>query len=277
MSLSYSAIVNYGKVTLPSVEAWSTNANIMRDPPRSIMTRKKDRVGDTSAITQTIADSGDRYCEAISYYAKGNNPMVSVSYGEAKGENSGGSSEAFLPYRVIRDGAFRPPILRQEDVLPLSRLPRNWTTCETRPFEIDYSKRVMNCGTAESTKEVKNQLLKTSCETAKRIAEEPRLTAPRPMYMLKDPLAPGLVEVNKCCPMIETPIAHQKYDLKSNHPVASGCTNLNGAIFEYTTPEVDYKRVLPGNISYGSYDCRPSKPQLATDVPIKLLNKSIGR
>jgi hypothetical protein len=80
MSISYSGIVNYGKVTLPSVDTWSTNMNIMRDPPKSITTRKIDKVGETMAISEAIDASGDRTSEAITRYAKGVNPMVSVQY-----------------------------------------------------------------------------------------------------------------------------------------------------------------------------------------------------
>ena len=88
MALSYSGIVNYGKVTLPSVESWGTNMNILKDPPKSVHTRKIDKVGETSAITTSIDESGDRFCEAINYYARGQNPMVSVSYGQGQQKSS---------------------------------------------------------------------------------------------------------------------------------------------------------------------------------------------
>jgi hypothetical protein len=205
MSISYSGLVNYGKATLPAVESWGANKNVVRDPPRAVMTRRVDRVGDTSDILATVADSGDRYCEAINYYARDVNPFVSVSYGEAGNSGAvanGGrlaGGEPFMPYRVVRDGAFRPPVWRQEDVLPLSRLPRNWTTCDARPFQVNYARRALNCGTAEETREVHDDLRRASCETAKTIAAYPQLTAP-PLttYMLKDPLAPGTAETNKC-------------------------------------------------------------------------------
>lgn len=38
--LSYSSLTNSGKVTLPSVDSWGSNMNIIRDPPKSIMTKK---------------------------------------------------------------------------------------------------------------------------------------------------------------------------------------------------------------------------------------------
>src|SRR5580658_1863785 len=254
--LSYSGLVNYGKATLPSVESWSTNNNIIRDPPRAVMTRRKDRVGDTSQILATLAESDDRFCEAINYYARGVNPMVSVTYGEGQTkQTTSDRGQAFLPYRVVRDGAFRPPIQRQEDLLPLSRLPRNWTTVEPRPFEVDYTKRMFDCGTAETTQQVKNELLKKACETRQIIAADPDLTAPAVTtqqvknellkkacetrqiiaadpdltapavkYMLKDPLAPGTMS-NPSDTRFDLIAERPPIVLGETRPNASGRTN----------------------------------------------------
>jgi hypothetical protein len=74
----------------------------------------------------------------------------------------GGQTQAYLPYRIMRDGAFRPPVVTQYDLAPLSRLPRIWTTAFTKPGFVDFSKKMVSCGTAENTKEVKTTLLKTS-------------------------------------------------------------------------------------------------------------------
>ena len=139
--LSYSGLVNYGTITLPSVETWGTNMNILRDPPKSVMTRKIDKVGETSSITEMIDQSGNRACEAIQVFARGINPSVSVSYnnyGNNGGQGQSGSlpglsvpmanmaGQAKLPYTIMKDGAFRPPVRTQEELLPLSRLPRVW-------------------------------------------------------------------------------------------------------------------------------------------------------
>ena len=167
--LSYSGIVNYGKVTLPSVESWGTNMNILRDPPKSITTRRINRVGETSSITEMIDQSGNRSCEAINVYARGVNPFVSVSYsnyGNNGGQRSGGLkaggvASAKLPYRVMRDGAFRPPVLLQEDLLPLSRMPRIWTSAFTKPGFPDFSRKMITCGNAKNTKEVRTDILHT--------------------------------------------------------------------------------------------------------------------
>ena len=178
--LSYSAITNNGKVNLPSVEAWSSNLNILRDPPKSIMTRRIDKVGDTNSITQEIDDSGNRNCEAIQVYARRVNPFVSVSYsnhgnnGGQGGVNpsnvSGGSSSngsfsgnvsAKLPRTIMKDGAFRPQAFQsQRELIPLSRLPRNLTSAFSKPEMIDFSRKLKVCGTAENTKEINTKKLK---------------------------------------------------------------------------------------------------------------------
>ena len=168
--LSYSALINNGTITLPSVSSWGTNMNILRDPPKSITTRRINKVGETSSLTQMVQDSGDRACEAINVYARGVNPCVSVSY--SNHGNNGGQrivggknksiqvSQAKLPYRIIRDGAFRPPVLRQEDLLPLSRQPRCITSAFSQKGFADFSKKLRTCGTAFQTREVKNSVIK---------------------------------------------------------------------------------------------------------------------
>ena len=209
--LSYSAITNHGRVTLPSVESWGTNMNILRDPPKSIHTRKIDKVGETSSITQMVEDSNDRASEAIQVYARGVNPSVSVSYNN-HGNNGGqsqagnlaglnGGQQAKLPYTIIKDGAFRPPVLRQEELMPLSRQPRVWTSEFSKPGFVDFSKRVRNCGSAAETKEVFTNTLQTNI---------------RPTAVYK----------------IETPL-QETYDIKNNiqntfnTKASSGCRTLN--------------------------------------------------
>jgi hypothetical protein len=198
MSISYHGIVGYGKSTLPSVESWSTNMNILRDPPKSITTRKIDKVGETSEITEMIQDSGDRTCEAIQVYARGVNPMVSVSYDNSS--NNGGQSQygratnskqSFLPYRVMRDGAFRPPIRDQRDLLPLSRLPRVWTSSFTQPGFADFSKKAMVYLSDEDTKGVKKsgQLLQACVRPTATYKIQTPVTEPFEVrYVIKNPI-----------------------------------------------------------------------------------------
>jgi hypothetical protein len=176
--LSYSGLTNYGVVTLPSVESWGTNMNIIRDPPKSITTRKINKVGDNSSINQTIDESGDRISEAIRVYALGVNPSVSVSYNN-NGVQGYGGIQASLPYTVARDGAFRPPIRRQEDLLPLSRQSRLHYSAYAQSGFADFSRKLRTCGTAENTKEVITNTIKAEIRPTAVYKLERPLEAPR--------------------------------------------------------------------------------------------------
>ena len=151
--------------TLPSVENWYTNTNILKLPPQAVFTRRKDKVGDDLQITGWIDDSGNRICEGISKYSRGVNPMVSVSYSNYNAGSNGNpfvysnKTEAKLPYKVMDNGAFRPPILTQEDLLPLSRLPRNRVSVLSNPEFPNYLKKVEN---PVNLRAVKKDILQTS-------------------------------------------------------------------------------------------------------------------
>jgi len=132
--LSYDGLTTSRKATLPSVEMWGTNMNILKDPPKGIFTRRNDKVGQTQGTLIAQEESGDRIAECINVYARGVNPMVSVSY-DNYSNNSGAhgtlrNQGVKLPYRPE---VFRPPVLRAEDLMPLSRQPRNWFYALTNP------------------------------------------------------------------------------------------------------------------------------------------------
>ena len=208
MSISYHGVVGYGsgRTSLPSVETWGSNMNILRDPPKSIFTRKIDKVSDTSEITQMIQDSGDRACEAINVYARGVNPMVAVSYDNygnnggqksgnlsQQGMNLGGNRQAYLPYRIMDRGAFRPPIKDQRDLLPLSRLPRVWTSSFTQPGFADFSKKAMcPANTGEDYRGAKKaeQMLKACIRpTATYKINTPVVEGFEVKYVIKNPVS----------------------------------------------------------------------------------------
>lgn len=167
MSINYNAIIGHkAKVTMPSVTSGLGSMYIRKDPPKSIHTRRINKVGETSNITAMIDDSGDRVCEAIATFARGVNPMVSVSYGNhgnaAMAGNPtamSGKSFASMPYRIMNGGAFRPPVYDQRELLPLSRLPRTTTSSYTKPGFADYSKKLMCPQSCEKTAGVKNEML----------------------------------------------------------------------------------------------------------------------
>ena len=144
--LSYGGLSSYGGIQLQDVSGWGTNMNIVRDPPKSITTRRVDKVGDTTLISEQSDAALDRVTESILFYPRGQNPAVEVSfsnYGNG-GLNSfqqakTGQTQGYLPNPVNKDGAFRPPVLRQEQLMPLSRQPRLPTTATTKPVFVDYS------------------------------------------------------------------------------------------------------------------------------------------
>jgi hypothetical protein len=160
-------------LTLPSVEGGFGTLNILRDPPKSIETRYISKVGDTSKIATWVDDSGDRICEGINKYARGINPMVSVSYTN-EGSNGGqvrfragnvsaqttalNSGQAYMPYRVNREGAFRPPIVPPQELYALSRLPRVSPSYYTNPGSAQVAfNQDLKC--SSNLREIRNQLL----------------------------------------------------------------------------------------------------------------------
>ena len=50
--------------------------NILKDPPKSIHTRKIDKVGDIQEIMNQQEDAGDRICEMIKVYPRGQNHLL---------------------------------------------------------------------------------------------------------------------------------------------------------------------------------------------------------
>jgi hypothetical protein len=195
MSFSYSGIVSYGKSSLPSVDSWGYNNNILRDPPKSIHTRRIDKVGQTSSLIEMQDDSGDRVCEGINLYARGVDPMVSVSYSNA-GNNGGqksssvfnnSSKQVYLPHPAIKDGAFRPPIMTQYQLMPLSRQPRINTETFTNKQLIDFSKK-LQCPGGEY-REVKNNILKVDVRPTKTYKMNSQLVEPFEIkYVIKNPV-----------------------------------------------------------------------------------------
>jgi hypothetical protein len=156
MSISYHGIIgNKAKTTMGSAESWYKNKNILRDPPKSITTRRIDKVNGDGSLNAMMYHNGDRIAENINVFARGVNPMVAVEYtnhGSTMRSSGGGAEQGLgafgngapgkLPYRVMNAGAFRPPQLRQEQLLPLSRQPRNVTHVLTNKEFIDYTKSV---------------------------------------------------------------------------------------------------------------------------------------
>lgn len=166
MSINYNSIIGARhKVTLPSVSSGLGSLYIEKDPPKSITTRRIVKVGETSRITEEMDASGDRYSEMITEYARGVNPMVSVSYGNHGNGTGSGSitstsmrAQPRMPYRIMDQGAFRPPVRLEKDLLPLSRLPIQTISLEGKAGYADYTKKLMCPQDCTKTAGVKNSM-----------------------------------------------------------------------------------------------------------------------
>lgn len=111
---------------------------IYKDPPKAIFTRKYEPVNEHE-IQQFIRPDGDyadptRINESIQYYARGQNPMVEVSYSNAGGAQTNqslGNFQASNPYKVE---VVRPPMYPIETLVPISapRIHQNYSV-QTNP------------------------------------------------------------------------------------------------------------------------------------------------
>ena len=308
--ISYSALTTYGKATLPDVES----VNIIRDPPRSIHTRRIDKVGDTSALAATLADSSDRFCEGINYYARGVNPMVSVMY-----NNTSGGQQAYLPYRVNVDGSFRPPVLTDRDLMPLSRQPRVWTSVKAQPVIEDLTKQVYNCDlNPENSRQLRDKL-RYQCESRQLVesgksghCDDPT----RNRRLIKDDvLTPGVcasktsqfvrdienmekyyldkfrlndrvdrgrdVSSNKIFDKTDIITRDNTFDdsrMKLNIPIATVDRDESSSIKRVTAFDEDrplFNRIKSSaNCNKGEYEARPEKPVVLVDYKINLMDRS---
>jgi hypothetical protein len=127
----HNAIVGNKAQGLPSAEDWTFGGipNIIKTPVTSIEVPRKIRVGADNFLLEANEDAGDRLCDTILPFARGVNPMVAVQM-----QNSGNvhknAINTSLPYKIQ---AFRPPIVKLEDTMPLSRLNRLPTKVVTLP------------------------------------------------------------------------------------------------------------------------------------------------
>ena len=197
MSISYNCIIGHKqKVTLPSVSGGLGSMYIQKNPPSSIHTRRISKVGETSSLTSLIDDSGDRINEAILNYARGVNPMVSVSYGnQGNGTMNGNVTSnsakpmASMPNRIMDKGDFRPPIYDRRELLPLSRLPRTTTSSFTQPSFVDYSKSKAEGVTSDKTIGIKKEMLNKEIQPTRVYNIQPSAIEPYEIkYIIQNPL-----------------------------------------------------------------------------------------
>lgn len=213
----FSSLRSHPRVTLPSVDnGWLINNSIIKDPPKSIHTRRIDKVGSTQMVTDMIEDNGSRICGEIMKFPRGVNPAAeytepitgtnnSVGNTSTIRDNSGNpltlrsdpgymfhdqfgrGSGGYLARRIMMySGAFRPPIYTQEQLLPLSRQPRVRTSCVTHPEMIDYTNRTNNI---DLQKIIRDVIIKPPIDpTLARVIERSQEQHPTRDYIQEDKL-----------------------------------------------------------------------------------------
>jgi hypothetical protein len=240
-------------VTLPSVEG----VNILKDPPKSITTRRVNKVGQDDTILNLIDSSatGDRVSESIRVYTRGSNPMVEVSYNNyaanaGTGVSSRAHTQAFLPYRIMDGGAFRAPIIAPTSLLPLSRLPRVHTFASANPGLVDFTKLIA-CGT--NSKNNKNTIQGSIAPTVYKKRDAPNYAVPT-NYSTKNALhATATSNPRGRTKIVE--IDRDMVQLENNRPNAVGYTNLSGMRNAVqANPETT---VIKRQLKLQSYEPRP--------------------
>lgn len=111
---------------------------IYKDPPKAIFTRKYEPVNEfeIQAFIRPDSEFADptRVNESIKYFARGQNPMVEISYSNAGGAQTNqslGNFQASNPYKIE---VVRPPLYPIETLVPISapRIHQNYAI-QTNP------------------------------------------------------------------------------------------------------------------------------------------------
>jgi len=155
------------------------NHSVVRDPPKAGRLRRIDKVADTNEVTLRVAEADDRLNSNIAYYPRGVNPAVTIDFGN-NGSNGGMMAttqqrrQSYAPYR-LRD-VFRPPIVPQSELLPLSRQARGFTSVPSSVYDPRYDTKLSRMGGCTEanisafSRDVKKAVARKQCETGKAVA-----------------------------------------------------------------------------------------------------------
>jgi len=181
---SFSGITTYGKVSASGPEQWFVNHSVMKDPPKSGTCRRIDKVSDTNQLIVDIERGDDRFSGGVQRFARGINPAVAVDFGNrnvAGGILSRNLAQPYYAHTVGKDGAFRPPVVAPQHLLPLSRQPRVFTRADTNKSMIDYSvKRWGGCSevTAAKSRDVRKDYEQVYAQAVSSLNIMPQLNQP---------------------------------------------------------------------------------------------------
>lgn len=276
--ISYDCLTTSRKVTLPSVESWGTNMNIVKDPNKGIFTRRKDKVGDTQEILLAQDESGDRIAECINVYARGVNPMVSVSYDNYSNNGGGGSRSYFgkqavsLPYKP---DVFIPPIQRQEDLLPLSRLPRNWFYAFTNPELPDVVQK-MSCPEEKSSIESKklNLNINSNKQYIKELPQVASTNQPQVHENIMKIQTDGTMTSNHEGNFHDK-IEKNNSKINTNKKIYEAFTNSSAPYKKYSIPTTDIQRNIHENLLHQIVNTNKNDNRQET-LQHQVLNKDVS-
>jgi len=172
MSFNKSAIRGEA-MTLYTPSGYGNQHNIMKDPSKSIHTKRKDKVN-MGAITELMTqECNDRFQDSITVYARGVDPhggSVMSNAANHAGANINGSTvvnqgkQASLPYKIMREGDFRFPANKDAltDSLPLSRKVVGNIKTISNPSAYKFATKLLACTRDSKIKNIKESVLKTT-------------------------------------------------------------------------------------------------------------------
>ena len=246
-------------------------SHIFRDPHRSIHTRKKERVG-TADVNHMTRENPDRYSDAIQKFARGVNPMAGVSYatGGAKLTSRATQPQGHNAYKVNKK--FVPPLIRQEDLLPLSRQRRDLTSVKSNiksPFlfiqtvnetKIDYEP-------IKKTIHINPQFQRSSGGMQNQFSDNIVLDVKRQNYSMQT----GAVAPNKTYNVQNG----QEWDLKTKTKAGSVQSAVNAPLSQHQSP--DASTIDKGIIIRPSVSASTNKGVSATIQVTDLNSRQVTR
>jgi hypothetical protein len=102
--------------TMPSVEGWYNNTNIMKEPRKGRFTRRRQMTHDTQ-----MEGALDRISENIQYIPRAQNNMIKVNYSNIGNPNAPKGTLAQPARNPYSIDVFRPPAISVIDMMPVSK------------------------------------------------------------------------------------------------------------------------------------------------------------
>lgn len=242
---SSSALRTYGVVTLPSVES----INVVRDPPKSIHTRRIIRVGDDLSGEEygDIARVQQRTADSIMKFARGINPIRgAIGYSNTTqpiglvGQASAGLGK--LPRRIMSYNGpqFRPPkhALSAQRRIPMQ--PIIPAHCKVNPTATYYFSQLDDLAKQDFSNFLNETVLKSSVDS--------RIQLPYEVIVSNDPNVQSRVHSN---------------------PITRRDVHAHKSIRRETTDEMDAQQQIRDSVLNVSANAMPTSIQyIVQDDPI---------